>query len=161
MTPIWQEIKLANNQYDHLDFYVRNSSNSGDTNQIYRGSIDRMPNGESFIPASEICKNFLYMEVPAFIEEFYYMYPYTPDDPYASGFTVENHAQRYFGFFDANTGVRVAGIDFIYDWSYEITNYYSNNSLCEPINGHADSRMWVLWTFYTNGAKFKVEDIWP
>ena len=136
MRPIWKDYNVNINGIEpYVHFYVRES---GDTEILYEGRADRMPNdhmyNQLFICANKVCQTLLDVKYPS-----------------ATGVTLHSEAAKKFEFIDSDTQSIVRGeADFIYDWSYEDIEYGSN-ILSEPINGHLDPRMRMFCTMYNSG----------
>lgn len=136
MNPIWKDITYtAQVPASGLEIIIREGSTV-----IYQGLIHTLPDGLSDFCINRICEHLLDTELPDFRA--------------MTDNTVHNdNAYKIFTAYSVNGGTEtlIGTYSFLNDWSYE---EYGNGdrALSNPINGHMDSRMKLLYTAFRNNT---------
>lgn len=129
---IWKDITY-NTTGDTFDFKICDESD----NILYKGSARAFPDGGIRIPINKICSRYLNTSL-------------TINSAMTDNLIHHSDAYREFKLKNKNNGLEIA-YNLLNDWSYE--EEYEDRTLSEPINGHLDSRMKLLYTvFKSNGG---------
>lgn len=124
-----------------LNYYIQDN----ELRKIYVGRAIKAPSATTIdINITKICNNYLFNQLPI-------------DFPsYTSNIVSHEKANRIFTLYDGSTNYILEQYNLLYDFDYE-SNFNGEEKLIlsNPINGHLDSRMKILFTEYN----YEEEDI--
>lgn len=133
MKAIWKDSAI---QFSASTNYVIEAAGQS----VYSGRCDMLPDGSCEVLSNKLCQ--------------YYVYQ---DFPLETGVTRNENACKTFVFKDFS-GNTVGSDDYICDWSYE-DEVFSHNVLSNPVNGHLDPRMRLMWSVFSNNTNVCYERI--
>lgn len=126
--PIWRDYLVSFGSSASAEFRILSGRE-----ELYNGKAYRRP-GESQPGAfiNDICADYLDTGLPALQHQ---------------GVTLDNAVRSFTPQYLGKSGwVTLPTVSFVKDYSYDYGRDYSSSMLSSPINGHADSRQWLMVT---------------
>lgn len=130
--PIWKDLSFPLSGDKWKDYII--SYKLGESmNPIYSGRAYRRPDVDAIlVQVNDVCADWLQNSLPALVEGFD-----RADLPVTFALYEITEAGQY---------ILSSQWQFINDWSYDEKHDPERDGLAAPINGHLDSKQWLLWT---------------